>query len=396
VIGVGVDRRVNLSPVVEPDPGGPPGSSSTTSFLDKVKAFLATTRGKAITGGTAVVVLVAGVVAATAGGGSDPAPTTTTSTTTTTAPPTTPPPPPPPPTYPLTGLPVTDAAVAARAALAVKIDNVEPASRPQIGINQADVVYEERVEGAVTRFLAVFHSNDAMPVGPVRSARTSDIGLFKPLGTPLFAWSGANGFFAARIRDAGIVDVGYDAASGFYHRAGGRRAPHNLMLNSTIDVFNAGYGGTVPPQLFTYRAPGEPASGGTPTSGVNIVFAVGAGSAPVDYLWNGSGWGRSQSGTPHVDADGVQIAPENLIVSFTPYADSDVTDSFGVPIREAQTVGEGDAWVFTGGQVITAHWVKPALEAPTQYLDGAGQPIRLTPGRTWVALAEPGTATLWP
>ncbi|HET9555687.1 MAG TPA: DUF3048 C-terminal domain-containing protein, partial [Actinomycetota bacterium] len=105
---------------------------------------------------------------------------------------------------------------------------------------------------------------------------------------------------------------------------------------------------------------------------------------------------RSQSGTPHVDALGVQVAPENVIVSFTPYASSDVTDQFGVPIREAQTVGQGDAWVLTGGQIIVARWSKPSLEAPTQYLDAAGQPVRLTPGRTWVALAEPGTTTVWP
>jgi hypothetical protein len=83
-----------------------------------------------------------------------------------------------------------------------------------------------------------------------------------------------------------------------------------------------------------------------------------------------------------------------VIISFTPYAETDVQDQFGVPIREAQTVGEGEAWVLTGGQLINAHWVKPALEAPTQYLDAAGQPVKLTPGRTWVALPEPGTATV--
>jgi Protein of unknown function (DUF3048) N-terminal domain/Protein of unknown function (DUF3048) C-terminal domain len=374
---------------------GPP---PTGGVLERLKALLATPRGRAIAGGVGVVIIAAGALITTQvmSSGSTPTTTTTsTTTTTTTAPPTTPPPPPPP-VYPLTGLPVVDPAVAARPALAVKIDNVEPDSRPQIGLNQADVVYEERVEGAVTRFMAVFHSAEAVPVGPVRSARTSDIGLFKPLGLPLFAWSGANPSFAARVRDAGPIDVGYDAASSQYHRARNRRAPHNLMLNSTIEMWAAGYGGTAPPQLFAYRAPNEPIVGGTIATGVNIVFAVGAGSAPVDYIWNGAGYARSQSGTPHVDALGVQVAPENVIVSFTPYADSDVTDQFGVPIREAQLVGQGDAWVLTGGQMIVARWSKPSLEAPTQYLDAAGQPVKLTPGRTWVALAEPGTATVWP
>jgi len=375
---------------------GPPPSGGV---LQRLKALLATPRGRAVAGGVAVVVIGGAALITTQvmSSGSTPTTTTTTteSTTTTTAPPTTPPPPPPP-VYPLTGLPVTDPAVAARPALIVKIDNAEPDARPQIGLNQADVVYEERVEGAVTRLMAVFHSGESMPIGPVRSARTSDIGLFRPLGLPLFAWSGANPTFAARVREGGMIDVGYDAATSQYYRARDRRAPHNLMISSSQEMWGAGYGGSPPPQLFAYRAPGEAIAGGAVASGVHIVFATGAGSAPVDYVWNGGGYARSQAGTPHVDALGVQVAPENVIVSFTPYADTDVQDQFGVNIREAQTVGQGDAWVLTGGQIIVARWSKPSLESPTQYLDANGQPVKLTPGRTWVALAEPGTTTVLP
>jgi hypothetical protein len=298
--------------------------------------------------------------------------------------------------YPLTGKPVLDPAGAARPTLIVQIDNSEPKARPQIGLNQADIVYEERVEGAVTRFMAVFHSHDAIPVGPVRSARTSDIGLFQPFGTPLFAWSGANAIFAERIRAAGIVDVGYDVAPGLYGRSPQRPAPHNLMLDGTPTVWAGTYPGpTAPPQLFTYRAKGDPVPG-KPTTGVHIVFAQGGGSAPVDYRWNGKGWVRSQSGTPHVDAEGAPIAPENVIVSYTPYANSDTNDQFGVPIREAQLVGKGHALVLTGGNAVYARWVKPSLDAPTQYLDGNNKPIPLTPGRTWVALAEEGTTVFLP
>ncbi|MGH9005269.1 MAG: DUF3048 domain-containing protein, partial [Acidimicrobiia bacterium] len=356
--------------------------------------------GRVLAGIVAVVVLMAaGVVAVNAGGGEAAVPTTTTERATTTAPPsTTTTTTTPPPVYPLTGLPATDPAVAARPTLIVKIDNAEPRSRPQIGLNQADIVYEERVEGAVTRFLAVFHSHDAQPVGPVRSARTSDIGLFRAFGTPLFAWSGANGIFAARIRAAGMIDIGYDVASGLYSRSGQRPAPHNLMLNSTMAAWGSGAAGATPPaaQLFTYRPRGERPTGGRPVTGVHIVFGTEAGSAPVDYRWNGHGWARSQAGTPHVDALGEQIAPENVIVSYTPYAPSDASDQFGVPIREAQLVGEGEALVLTAGRAYAARWVKPAIEAPTQYLDGNGKPIPLTPGRTWVALPEPRTTTFLP
>ncbi|HLT70793.1 MAG TPA: DUF3048 domain-containing protein [Acidimicrobiales bacterium] len=363
------------------------------------RTLLATPRRRRVAAGLVAVAVLAtaGVVVAVTGQ-EDAAPTTTTTTTSTTTTTTTPPTTEPAPVYPLTGLPVTDPAVAARPTLAVKIDNVEPRSRPQYGLNQADVVYEERVEGAVTRFLALYHSRDAMAVGPVRSARTTDIGLYKPMGTPLFAWSGANAHFARLVRDSGIVDVGYDARPGLYSRVGDRPAPHNLVLHATSDVWAHDWPGATPPnsQLFSYRAPGERAEGGTPTRGVRIVFATGAGSAPVEYEWNGSGWARSQAGTPHLDAEGVQVAPENVIIRYTAYGSSGVNDQFGVPIREAQLVGEGQALVLTDGQAFNARWVKPSIEMPTQYFHESGGEMPLTPGRTWVAIAEPGTTTFLP
>lgn len=339
------------------------------------------------------VVLVSGVVALAlvAGGGDEPEPTTTTTSTTTTVPTTTTTTAPLP-VAPLTGLP-GDPALLGRTALVVKIDNVEPKARPQIGISQADVVYEERVEGSVTRFLAVFHSTDAAPVGPVRSARTSDLGVLSALNRPFFAWSGANDFFVERIRSSNLADVGYSVASGSYYRAGDRPAPYNLMLRSTAELMALPNAGSAPPPaLFTYRAAGQQTAHLEPVRGVAIVFGTSAGSAPVDYVWDGTGWARTQKGTPHVDAAGQQVAPANVVVQFTDYASSGVNDQFGNPIPEAQMVGEGDAWVLTTGGLVVGRWHKPALEAVTTYTDVDGNPIALTPGRTWVALPPPGGA----
>jgi hypothetical protein len=338
-------------------------------------------------GVVSALVVAGGVGLALAGGGDDePPPTTTTSTTTTTAPTTTVPAA----VAPLTGLPA-DPAVLGRTALVVKIDNVDPKARPQIGLNEADVVFEERVEGSVTRLLAVFHSTDASPVGPVRSARTSDLGVLAMLHRPFFAWSGANDFFAARIRESNLNDVGYDVATGFYYRAGDRAAPSNLMLKSTAEVMaQPSEGSAPPPPLFAYRAPDQPIAHLEPLGGVRVTYGTSAGAAPVEYLWNGSGWARNQKGTPHLDANGVQVAPPNVIIQFTEYVSSGVNDQFGKPIPEAQFVGEGEAWVLTNGGIVVGRWHKPALEAVTTYTDIDGNPIGLTPGKTWVAVAPPG------
>jgi len=272
----------------------------------------------------------------------------------------------------------------------VKIDNVADA-HPQSGINQADVVYEELVENSSTRLMAIFQSTDAAPIGPVRSARPTDVLLFTPLNRPLFTWSGANTWVRDMIENSNIVDTGNTPAVDQYYRDGSRAAPHNLFIQgytSMLAAHQADAGS--PPALFTYRAPGEPlGAGARPLGSVHIVFGSYGGNAPIDYAWDASagGWLRSQAGEPHTDTDGVQVAPPNVVIQFVDYA-----ITAGIP--DGQLLGQGTVWVLTAGNIIEGTWVKPSAEAPTQYLDATGAPIKLTPGRTWVALPPPGGAEI--
>ncbi|HEX2382642.1 MAG TPA: DUF3048 domain-containing protein [Acidimicrobiales bacterium] len=322
--------------------------------------------------------------------------TTTTEATTTTAAP-------PPPVYPLTGLPVTDPAIASRPALVVKIDNADGGrgntARPQLGLNQADVVYEEMVEGSVTRLAAVFQSTDADPIGPVRSARSTDVAVFSPLNRPLFAWSGANAGFAELIRQSPLVDVGYDAHSELYMRRNqtGHVAPHNLY-SSVPALYSLTPAFAPPPNpLFSYRAAGEPLlPAAAPINSVNLVFGSGPGSAPVDYVWapDAGGFARSQKGSPDVDENGVPVAPQNVIVQFVTYHDTGYRDVVGTPVPEADLVGAGNCWILTNGAVIDGNWAKSSPEAIPVYTDKAGNPAKLTPGRTWVELVPIGGGTI--
>lgn len=319
--------------------------------------------------------------------------TTTAPTTTTTAPPI---------VAPLTGVPfAADPALLLRPALAVKISNADGNrashnARPQAGINQADVVAEILTEGGVTRLLAVFHSQDAEQVGPVRSFRTSELDIMPSLGMPLFAYSGANNDFLARLRNSGrVVDVGFDAATGAYQRVQGRARDQSLMA-STPALHAAGAGrGTPPPAWFTYRAdPAEsPGAAAQPSAGVGYTMP-GAAPAPVEYVWDGRGYARLQKGTPHTDTAGVQVAPANVVIQFVEYRDTGSRDSVGTPVPEAVLVGDGEAWVFTAGQVVLGRWWKPEPAAVTSFTDADGQPIRLTPGTTWLGLVPPGTAAI--
>jgi hypothetical protein len=292
---------------------------------------------------------------------------------------------------PLTGL-ALDPAVPARAALVVKIDNA-PKARPQAGINEADVVVEEGVEGGVTRFATLFQSHDAPSVGPVRSARSTDLLFAQQLGRPLFAYSGANAVFLDLVRKAPLVDVGVGRFPTAYHREPGRPAPYNLFSETKALFSSAGDDVTPPPPLFTYRAAGEapPAAGSEPAPRVQAVWKLNI-TTTVVYAWDEASktFRRTTDGAPHLDAAGAQVSPDNVVFQVVEYKNTGLVDRSGAAVPEAGLVGEGEAWVLTAGRLIKGRWSRPADGQATAYRLPTGEPIRLTPGRTWLELVPVG------
>ena len=280
-----------------------------------------------------------------------------------------------------TGLPGNDIR---RPALAVKIDNVSIA-RPQAGINQADVVYEELVEAGLTRLIAIFQTTDSRVVGPVRSARTSDPPLLTGFDRPLFAYSGANRGTRKVVRESDLTDVGYDNSRDSYWRSTSRRAPDNLFTSTERLWELHSDRDEIPKPPFTFRTENAPLHpNAKEATGVFIDF----GHAEIDYSWNGSGWERTHNGEPHGDGDGVRVAPTNVVIQFTSYGKS----AADLRSPEAITEGSGEVWVFTDGHLIEGEWKRKKDSEPAE-ITSNGIPIRLTPGNTWVALAKSGTAT---
>lgn len=305
--------------------------------------------------------------------------TTTTEATTTTIPV---------PTMPLTGLPVVDEAVATRPAIVAKIDN-HPGARPQTGLNQADIVYEENVE-KWTRFAVVFQSQGSDPVGPLRSGRTQDINLVSSLNHPLFLWSGGNPTVTKMISESELVNMSASAAGngGGFFRSKDKKAPHNLFSKTTnIWALDAGRGGT-PPAQFTYRAASAEAPG-DPATGVKLSMD---GNMHASWTWDASksAYIRNHDDKPHVDSNGEQVNFQNVVVITCEYKPS-VADPKS---PEAQSVGSGSALVFTGGNLVLANWSRADLHSPWVLTDASGNEIGLTPGKTWVELTRDGQAAV--
>ncbi len=343
---------------------------------------------------SAGVLAIALLVAACAGGGDDDAATSTTRAPTTT---TAPDPDIAAGAFPLTGTPANGSPNATRVALAVKYDNA-PKARMQHGLNRADVIYEEKVEDGVTRFLALFHSTDADPIGPVRSARTTDIALAVPLRRPLFAYSGTNTTFQRAIDAAPLVDLSFDKVN-VYYRERSRPAPYNIYASTKALFGLAPQGSTSPPPLFAYRVAGRPFTGAgvAAATGVDLTYAGENITTRVDWTWDSrlGAFVRKTDGQQHVDAiDNQPVTATSLIIQIVDYVDTGERDTSGAVVPEGKLVGEGEAWVLSDGKVVKGRWSKSSMEAVTRYTDSEGNVIRITPGRTWIELPPPGGAVL--
>ena len=113
--------------------------------------------------------------------------------------------------------------------LVVKIDDTN-AAHPQIGLEDADVVYIEQVEGGLTRLAAFFSSVIPMRIGPVRSARISDIEIMSQYGRVAFAYSGAQKKLLPVIAAANVANLGAQAQSPtIYTRDAARNAPDSRV-----------------------------------------------------------------------------------------------------------------------------------------------------------------------
>lgn len=326
-----------------------------------------------------VVALLVGLTATAAcsdGGGAAPTTTTEPEVTTTTAPP--------PPAI-LTGAPIPDERNLKRPALSVKIDNA-PQARPQSGLDQADVVYEEVVEGGVVRFMAVFQSRDAELIGPVRSVRPVDVELVTPL-EGLFAYSGGAPQFERMIKRAPVRLVGADQVGDLYDRRKGKRAPHNLYTSTASLWEKAKDSDDPPPSLFTYGVPtGAAASHATVVMGPLTTAA---------WDWDPALklWLRTTNGTKHVVEEGPQLGFANVIVQYVRYSNTSSKDAAGFAVPTAEVLGRGEALVLAGGTQVRATWSKKTVGDVTTFTDATGVPVQLAPGATWVMLAPARAST---
>jgi hypothetical protein len=282
----------------------------------------------------------------------------------------------------LTGLPDPSGTALKRSALIIKVED-DTNALPQWGIDQADVIYEEIINGGIPRLAAIFNSNAPARVGPIRSVRPTDTQIVKPIGG-LFAYSGGAAYAIASISTAPVKQITETTAGAAMFRDPTRQAPYNLYGNAA-GLFAIGGGKPVPPvPLFQYRPLGQAAVGAPVTK-----FVVNFPSIyPMTWTWDATthSWDRStQFAGPDYTGNHVRLSPKNVIVNYVNYV-----NGVGAFTSYADLQSGGVADVFTDGKEIVGTWARHSPTTPIQYLDSKGKAIKLTPGQTWVELLNNG------
>ena len=292
------------------------------------------------------------------------------------------------PKAPFTGL-AADDELLAQPAIMVKISNNDDRSlEALIGIEFADIVIEERIEDRATRFAAIYHSDIPDLVGPIRSARTTDLDLLTNLGTPMLVFSGANLSVLGDLRElalAGGVVLVVDDGSGDYHfRDGDYRAPDNLFIDLTKVRGDFGGDAGVPAPILEYRTA---ESDTRPASIDGSGFTV-TGRDTVSFVFDPSrGYVRVQDGAVHVTREGQPIVVSNVVVMETRY----VPNAADAQSVDAITVGEGAVSVLIGGRRFEGSWSRADSSSGYEFRTEAGEMIVLEPGTTWITLVPAGT-----
>lgn len=289
------------------------------------------------------------------------------------------------PIAPLTGLP-GNAASLDRRALLFKVDN-EPGSDPQAGLEHADLVYEEMIEGNDTRYVAVFHSRDADVVGPIRSARPFDAVLAEAFGEPVLVFSGAAADILAGIRASGVATRVDDAEDAGFRKDPDRTGYHNVMSSTAAIRDSLSEPGQPPRRQWDFST--APLADGTPAESVVVDFAR-AKQVSWRYDAASSKYGRQGRAGVLRTESGSPMAFTNLVVTEVQPVATGAIDAAGNPTQDWDVLGSGRVWVARGGRLVEGRWSRSNASDRFSIVDDDGAPIALAPGTTWWSLMPAG------
>lgn len=285
-------------------------------------------------------------------------------------------------------------------AVSAKIDNTN-AGRPQLALNDADIVYVTRVEAGLTRLLPVWHSRLPATIGPVRSVRPVDAAIVDPYHG-VFVYSGGQAPFKNAAKATGLVmsDEDTEMNNETYFREKSRVAPWNLFFEAQelSELYKADQ--PLPVAHFEFDAIPTAVAEGTPILGLGVKYPQMRSEwelGTAGFPWAASSepaWLRTQDGKVHTQEGGDQVATKNVVVMEVVHDLSFVDPKYGAIPKAKLENNEGIAHIFSDGHYLQGSWSKGGSEDGIKLFTESGEPLKLAIGNTWVEMMDIPKSTL--
>lgn len=277
--------------------------------------------------------------------------------------------------------------------LVLKLDNVKNA-RPHEGINAADQIYVERIEGGYSRLIAVYATELPTSVGPIRSARPTDISILRQFGAPAFGYSGAQTKLIPLLDKEPFVDISNRVTGdGWYRAESPRFAPHNLMVNPArlMELAQAKREVSTATNGFTFSREFHPDA--DKTDSIRVEYSA----TSTEFKWvPGNGWAVFFDDEPAIDSLANQpVYASTVIVQITQTLSSGLRDSYGKDVPDQQLVGSGKAYLLRNGKSLELTWERTQdNQFPT--FSYQGEIVNLKAGQVWIAYASESEVQIKP
>jgi hypothetical protein len=295
--------------------------------------------------------------------------------------------------WPLNGRPTGTTKVPARPAVAVKIENSVQA-RPQSGLQQADIVWEQVVEGGISRYVAVYHSKLPGTVGPVRSVRPMDPAIVAPM-RGILAYSGGQPPFIRAVDRAKVQSVTMDGGDPGFRRSGDRAAPHNVYGSVRSFAKQASKSrATPPPAQFAYAGKVGQGSAAKNDRRGHVADVRLSPAQRTVWRWKAKTktYARYDGSRPSISS-GSQLRARNVLVLSVAMKNTKYKDPSGAPVPETQMVGSGKGVLLTRGKALNVSWSKKKTGKKIVLTTRGGDPVSLDPGNLWVELVPRGSGS---
>ena len=267
--------------------------------------------------------------------------------------------------------------------LAVKFDDTRNA-HPQKGVEAADIVFVTQVEAGLTRLLAIYSSNYPELIGPIRSARISDIDILAQFGKVAFAYSGAQSKMRPILASANLLNQSAERnPSTIYPSDPNRIPPYAMMLHPNL-LLSKSADATLPRKIGIEH--GNAAKSAERIDSVIVHWP----NAKYEARWNSTEerfllW---HDGNPDMNADGKQLGSPMIVIQEVEIHPSEFGDKFGGITPKSTVTGNGLGYFLRNGSLTKVRWSRPTADSPTKWTLLDGEPAYFAQGQIWFFLTD--------